>query len=329
MHNLSPYHGDICAIRNEIYRIQNLKPTYPLPLTILLTSIACAAFGWLNHSDVQALIIIFIAAFCGLSIKFIFGNRMDNFYLTILVSAFAGGIIAALLTRFIHTQTGDVALISSILFLIPGFLLINGGLDIIRDQTSCGIARLTSVLTQVCIISGSLLIPLSILGPTELSHASNMSTPLFILTISLAAGLAALGFALLFNAPPLVLPGCMICAVVGRLVREVGVSYNLDIFLCIFGGMVIATLLASYYGRKTQVPGVFLGVIAGIPMVPGLAMIEGLEGMFIIAHPGSLVSSTLVVFSLQQIMYSAVVALIITGGIILPIILIYRKSLRI
>ncbi|UUX92544.1 threonine/serine ThrE exporter family protein [Methanoplanus endosymbiosus] len=329
MHNLSSYQGDICAIRNEICRIQNLKRIYPIPLTILFTSIACAAFGWLNHSDVQALFIILISAFCALSIKFGFGSRLHNLYLSTLFSAFSGGIIAALLTRVIQTQTSGVALISSILFLIPGFLTINGGLDIIRDHTSCGIVRLTSAFIQVSIISGSLIIPLSILGDEVLSNGSDMNMFLLIFTMCLASGLAALGFALLFNAPLLVLPGCMICAIVGRLVREAGVFYQLDIFLCIFSGMVAATLLATYYGRKTKVPGVFLAVIAGIPMIPGLAMIKGLQEMFIIAHTDLVVSNTVVIHSLQYIMYSAVAVLALICGIILPTILIYRKSLRI
>jgi uncharacterized membrane protein YjjP (DUF1212 family) len=329
MHNLSSYQGDICAIRDEIYRIQNLKPIYPVPLTILLTSIACAAFGWLNHADILALLIIFISAFCALSIKFRYGGRLHNFYISILVAAFSGGIIAAVLTKVFQTQTPDVALISSILFLIPGFLLINAGLDIIRDHTSCGIVRLTSAFTQVCIISGSLLIPLGILGNVGFFHGSDMNMFLFIPTMGLAAGLAALGFALLFNAPLFVLPGCMICAIAGRLIREVGILFHLDVFFCIFSGMVAATLLATYYGRRTRVPGVFLAVIAGIPMIPGLAMIEGLQGMFTIAHTGTSISNTVVVYSMQQILYSAVVSLVLVGGIILPIILIYRKSLRI
>ena len=329
LHRIPSFEGDICAIRAEILQIQNREPIYPKPLIIFLTSIACVSFGWLNHADISSLFIIGISAFCALSIKFRYGKRLNNIYLSTLITASAGGFIAAILSRIIPTATPEVALISSVLFLIPGFLLIDGGLDIIRDHTSCGIVRLVSAFTHICIISGSLLIPLGLLG-TMIQVTGPAPDLIFsILTMSIAAGIAAFGFALLFNTPLFVLPGCIICGMAGRMIREIGLSFGLDTFFCIFSGMVVATSIAAYYGRLTRVPGVFIAVIAGITMIPGLAMIKGLHGLFAIAHTGTVLSETMVMYSLQQCLYAGIVAFILIAGIIIPSLVIYRTTPRV
>lgn len=329
LHEISAYQGNITAIRTELENIQKMKPIYPVVVTILLTGIACAAFGWINHADIPALLVIGISAICALTIRVRFGKKLNNIYLSTLLTALSGGFCAVVLIPLSYTKTPEVALISSVLFLIPGFLLINAGLDIIRDHTSCGIVRLTSAFTHICIISGSLLIPLSILGTSIYSYEPGGNLYVAIMTTSLAAGIAAFGFALLFNAPLFVLPGCMICGIVARLVRETGIFWGFDTFFCIFMGMVCATLVTSFFARITHVPEVFLSVIAGIPMIPGLALIQGLQGMFTIAHTGTQITDVMLIYSLQQILYAGVAAFALVGGIILPIIVLARTSLRI
>ncbi len=271
---------------------------------------------------------IWVSAVCGLSIRVRYGKELNNLYLTTLVTALSGGLCAALLTPFSQTQTPQVALISSVLFLIPGAMLINGGLDIIRDHTSCGIARLISVFTQICIISGALLIPLGMMTITlQPQPAGNIM--ILIPTMSFAAGIAACGFGILFNTPVSVLAGCFICSFAARLVRETGIYAGVDPFFSLFLGMCIATIIAARIGRYAHVPEVLLSVIAGIPMVPGLAMIQGLQGLFTLAHSGTLQQEQVLMYAVQQILFAGVAVLALVGGIIFPIIMIARKKMRI
>ncbi|WP_325629889.1 threonine/serine ThrE exporter family protein [Methanospirillum sp.] len=328
LHRIPSYHENISAIRDDLTAVRTMAPAYPVPVIIVGTGIACAAFGWINHADLPALWVIFLSAIFALSIRLRFGKDLNNLYLSTLVTALSGGLCAAVLAPFSQTQTPQVALISCVLFLIPGAMLINGGLDIIRDHTSCGIARLTSVFTQICIISGALLIPLGMMTPAIQIH-----TPVDVIslipTMAIAAGIAACGFGILFNTPVSVLVGCFICSAVARLIRETGISFGFDPFFSLFLGMSIATIIAAGIGRYARVPEVLLSVIAGIPMVPGLAMIQGLQGLFTLAHGGTTQPDQVLIYALQQMLYAGVAILALVGGIIFPIIIIARKKLRI
>jgi len=328
LHQIPSYDKNIALIRDDLTAVRTIPPAYPVPVIIAGTGIACAAFGWLNHADIPSLWVIFISAVCALSIRFRFGKDLNNLYLSTLVTALSGGLCAAVLAPFSQTQTPQVALISSVLFLIPGAMLINGGLDIIRDHTSCGIARLTSVFTQICIISGALLIPLGMMAPVIQIH-SQVDIITLIPTMSLAAGIAACGFGILFNTPVSVLAGCFICSAVARFIRETGIYIGADPFFSLFIGMSIATVIAAGIGRYARVPEVLLSVIAGIPMVPGLAMIQGLQGLFTLAHGGTTQPDQILIYALQQMLFAGVAILALVGGIIFPIIIIARKKLRI
>jgi uncharacterized membrane protein YjjP (DUF1212 family) len=329
LHRIPDYNRDLLKIRKDLDRIRSGARLYPVPVTVLLTAIACSAFGWINNADSHALWVILISAVCALSMRYRFGKEVHNLYGTALMTALAGGVSAAVLIPFSLTGTPDVALISSVLFLIPGVLLINGGLDIIRDHISSGIARLTSVATQVCIISGSLLIPLSMIQPSFLAGSTVPGPIPPFLTVCLAAGVAAGGFGVLMNTPLRILPGCILCGIIARLIRETGIACGIDPFLSIFGGMVVATVLAMLIGKWLHVPEVIIAFIAGIPMVPGLAIIQGLQGLFSLAHGGTSYPAAIWLSAGQHVLYAIVVVFALIGGIIFPILIISRNSPRI
>ena len=118
LHNIASYNRDIISIREELNRIKNEKPIYPVPITIILTGVACLAFGWINHGDPQSLWVIWISSVLALTMKYKFGSGLNNLYLSTLMTALVGGLCAALLIPLSDTSTPEVALISSILFLI-------------------------------------------------------------------------------------------------------------------------------------------------------------------------------------------------------------------
>lgn len=77
-----------------------------------------------------------------------------------IASAFVASMYASVALTF--DTTSDVAIATSVLFLIPGVPLINGVIDIVEGHILNGIARLTSALMLiVCIavgLSGTLMI---------------------------------------------------------------------------------------------------------------------------------------------------------------------------
>jgi uncharacterized membrane protein YjjP (DUF1212 family) len=317
------------AVRSRLLVLRGLPPVFPAWATIIAVGAACAAFAWLNHADLLSLWVVFIAAAIGFAAKLYAAPRAGNLYLTVLLSALVASAVALILLPFSHTATNETALISSLLFLVPGAILINGGLDIVRDHTGCGIARLTSVLAQLLVITGVLLIPLSLIAP-ETGGSTLISLGLAgILVSTVAAGIAAFGFSLLMNMPLAALPGCVICGGAARIIREVAILAGLDPIMSIFIAMTSATLLAFVIGRFTHVTEVVIAVAAGLPMIPGLAAIVGLNGLFQIAHPVAVFQSALIQTTLQSSLYAAGVSLALVAGIIFPLIIITHGKPRI
>jgi len=317
------------TVRSRLRELRSLPPAVPAWATVLAVGAACAAFAWLNNADLLSLWVVFIAASIGFAAKLSAAPRSGNLYLTVLLSALVASAVALVLLPFSGTATAETALISSLLFLVPGTILINGGLDIIRDHTGCGIARLTSVMAQLLVITGVLLIPLSLIVP-ETGGPALISPGLAGIVISaIAAGIAAFGFSLMMNMPLAALPGCVICGGAARIIREVAILAGFDPILSIFIAMASATLLAFVIGRLTHVTEVVIAVAAGLPMIPGLAAIVGLNGLFQLAHPATVFQSALIQTTLQNSLYAVGVSLALIAGIIFPLIIITRGKPRI
>jgi len=317
------------AVKNRLQELRNLPPVFPAWVTVIAVGAACAAFAWLNNADFLSLWVVLIAASIGFAAKLYAFPRTGNLYLTVLFSALVASVSALFLLPFSHTATTEIALISSLLFLVPGTILINGGLDIIRDHTGCGIARLTSVLAQLLVITGVLLIPLSMIAPESGGPVILSLGWTGILISAAAAGIAALGFSLMMNMPRAALPWCFICGVAARIIREIAILAGIDPIISVFIAMAVATLLAFGIGRITHVTEVVIAVAAGLPMIPGLAAIMGLNGLFQLAHQSALVQSALIQTTLQSSLYAVGVSLALTAGIIFPLIIITRGKLRI
>jgi uncharacterized membrane protein YjjP (DUF1212 family) len=317
------------AVRSRLLALRNQPPVFPAWITVIAVGAACAGFAWLNNADLVSLWVVFIAASIGFTVKLSAFPRSGNLYLTVLVSALAASVTALVLLPFSHTATAETALISSLLFLVPGTILINGGLDIVRDHTGCGIARLVSVMAQLLVITGVLLIPLSFISPDPGGPVILSIGLTGILVSAVAAGIAAFGFSLMQNMPLAALPGCVICGGVARIIREGAILAGLDPIMSVFIAMATATLLAFGIGRITHVTEVVIAVAAGLPMIPGLAAIMGLNGLFQLAHPSGQSQSALIQATLQSSLFAVGVSLALIAGIIFPLIILTRGKPRI
>lgn len=79
--------------------------------------------------------------------------RKFNHYIIFVVSAFIASLCAS--TALIFDTTSDIALATSVLFLIPGVPLINGVIDIVEGYILTGFARLVNALMLIiCIAIG-------------------------------------------------------------------------------------------------------------------------------------------------------------------------------
>lgn len=130
----------------------------------ILVGFANASFCRLFNGDWIAVAAVFIATLVGFRIKQELGKRHINHYFVFTISAFFASLIASVTMWQQWGTTPDIAIGTSVLFLIPGVPLINGIIDIIEGHVLAGTARLINALLLIICIACGLAATLLMMG---------------------------------------------------------------------------------------------------------------------------------------------------------------------
>ena len=110
---------------------------------------ACRLFG----GDLCAVCIVFSATLVGFSLKQKLQKKGLNHYIVFILSAFMASLCAS--SALIFNADADIAIATSVLFLIPGVPLINGVIDIVEGHILLGLSRIiNALLLVICIAIG-------------------------------------------------------------------------------------------------------------------------------------------------------------------------------
>jgi len=137
-------------------------------LVLILVSCANAAFCGLFHGDIYAIGLVFLATMIGYLIRQKLIDRNINHLIAFSASAFIASLMAGMTYVLNLGTTPDIALASSVLFLIPGVPLINSILDIIQGHVLTGIARLVNASSLIVCIAIGLFASMLTLGLEKL-----------------------------------------------------------------------------------------------------------------------------------------------------------------
>lgn len=138
--------------------------TYTYISSLFLVCLANAAFCRLFGGDFMAMPIVFVATFVGYNVrKLLLILKVDIRFIFVLC-AFIASITAYIGTTFALTTTPDVAIGSSVLFLIPGVYLINSVIDVLDGHSLIGLSRAISTFILISCIAIGLYITLNISG---------------------------------------------------------------------------------------------------------------------------------------------------------------------
>jgi uncharacterized membrane protein YjjP (DUF1212 family) len=121
-------------------------PRHPLWLVALAVGLACAAFGRLLGIDWFAFGPVFAAGTAGQALRMFFLRRGVNAYVVAAVIAFLAAAIAGLGAHLAGSTTLNLAMMASILLLVPGVPATNAQTDIMDGFPSMGSARAVSVI---------------------------------------------------------------------------------------------------------------------------------------------------------------------------------------
>ncbi len=118
---------------------QNLSTMYPYLLRSFMAALGCASFSLLFGGDLYIFIVTFIASYMGFGLNTILLKRFFNPFLVIIAVSFTTTIISGLLT--FNTIDSNIAISSSILFLVPSVAFINSINDLIKRHYTNGLTR--------------------------------------------------------------------------------------------------------------------------------------------------------------------------------------------
>ena len=281
---LERYIGDLpererCErVEAELDRIANKPPLYPPWANALSAGAACGAFAFLNNGGLVEVLGVLIAATLGQYLRrHLIHKGVNVFGVTMLAGAVASIGYLLLAWGFgalFATPDQHVAgYVSAVLFLVPGFPLVTGALDIARLDLSAGISRLTYAL--MVLVSGALALwaVSAAVGLEPTPPAESVLNPALMWTLlTIASFVGVFGFALMFNSPKrMALAAAVIgmIANVGRLVliRELDVAPQ----AAAAAAALLVGLLARAIATPMRVPRLTVSVPPVVIMVPGVA----------------------------------------------------------
>jgi uncharacterized membrane protein YjjP (DUF1212 family) len=152
-------HLTLDELQRKFQEIKNYSKMNP-NLIILLVGLANGAFCRLFGGDVWAVIIVVLSTMIGFYLRLKMQHKGINHFIVFTVSAFVASFCAS--SALLFDKTAEIAIATSVLYLIPGVPLFNGMIDILEGHSLTGGSRLVQAfLLILCIaigLSGSLLL---------------------------------------------------------------------------------------------------------------------------------------------------------------------------
>lgn len=137
----------------EQYQAIIAKPRLNSAVLIVLVGMANASFCALFGGDYIAMIMVLFATMIGFSLRLFLQKKGVNHFVVFTLAAFVTSFLASF-TAYIGNSV-EVAVATSVLFLIPGVPLINGVIDILEGHILSGGAKLVqAILFIICIAIG-------------------------------------------------------------------------------------------------------------------------------------------------------------------------------
>jgi uncharacterized membrane protein YjjP (DUF1212 family) len=266
----------------KLARIESAPSRYSIAHTSLAVGAACGAFAFLNGESWVGVTACSIGGVFGQALKsFLIRRRFNQYAVTVVCAMVASALycaVAGLAHRLgLGVGRSNVGLVSSVLFLIPGFPLVTALLDQLQHETAAALSRLAHAMMFVLTAAVGLSVVIALVGfSIEPSPQYIFAKPLTIFWWAIASFCGGCGLAILYNGTWRNVLYVGVIALIGNegrlLLHDRGVQLPLATFL----GALTVGLTASVAGRWINEARVALTVPAVVMMVPGLYALETL-----------------------------------------------------
>jgi len=271
--------GELAA---KLATIESAPPRYSIAQTSMAVGAACGAFAFLNGESWVEVVACSIGGIVGQGLKsFLIRRRFNQYAVTALCALVASALycIAAGLAHRAGLGVGpsNVGLVSSVLFLIPGFPMVTALLDQLQHETTAALSRLAHAMMFVLTAAVGLSVVIALVGfSIETSPQHALVKPLTIFWWAVASFCGGCGLAILYNGTSRNVLYVGGIALIGNELRLLLYDSGVPLPLATFLGALAVGLSASMARRWIKEARVALTVPAAVMMVPGLYALETL-----------------------------------------------------
>jgi uncharacterized membrane protein YjjP (DUF1212 family) len=266
----------------KLATIETAPLRYSIAHTSMAVGAACGAFAFLNGESWAEVTACSIGGVVGQALKsFLIRRRFNQYAVTALCAVVASALYcaAAALAHGAGFGVGrsNVGLVSSVLFLIPGFPMVTALLDQLQHETVAALSRLAHAMMFVLTAAVGLCVVIALVGfSIEPSPEHIFAKPLMIFGWAVASFSGGCGLAILYNGTSRNVLYVGVIALIGNEVRLLLHDSAVPLPLATFLGALAVGLSASIAGRWIKEARVALTVPAVVMMVPGLSALETL-----------------------------------------------------
>jgi len=264
-------------------KFQDMKGNYKAWNLGLASALACCAFTFLLGGGIAEMICAFFGAGVGNYVR----KKMLEKHITLFANV-AVGVASACCTYVLFIKLAELLLdvsavhqagyICSMLFVIPGFPLITGGIDLAKLDLRSGLERVTYALLIILVatLTGWVSALVFNFHPQDFQDYE-LPQVLRTLIIMVTSFCGVYGFSLMFNSKRQMaaIAGC-IGMIANTLRLELIDLLNVHVGLAAFIGALSAGLLASAIHHWIGYPRITLTVPSIVIMVPGMFMYKGI-----------------------------------------------------
>ncbi|GLJ80128.1 threonine/serine ThrE exporter family protein [Microbacterium imperiale] len=271
-------------LQRELDRIERMPPRYPTAVRVAAAAAACTAFAFLNNGGWAECLSVALAVALGQYVR-IRGARLQvNEFLLVFLSASTALLTFLGVSHLIEllgapSPQYGAALTSAVLYLVPGFPLVTGALDLARLDLNAGVNRVVYA-GLVLLSTGCAVWAVAAIFQTSAVAvaAPALGEPLLSLGRLIAGFVGVMGFALLFSTPWRTALAAAAIGTVANVGRLLMIDHGAMQPVAAAAAGVAVGFGAFAVSRFVRSPRITLTVPAVLIMVPGASAYRAIVG---------------------------------------------------
>ncbi|PWA05970.1 threonine/serine exporter family protein [Flavobacterium psychrotolerans] len=283
----------ISEIKSTLEQIKSKKIYSNLQL-YLFAPLASVALCMLFDGDWLQAFIVYLSTFAGYYVRRTLVLKHHNHLFTFFIASTLSTLIIHFAGIFFHLQV-EQALIVSILYLIPGAIMINSFIDYLEGYFESGTARFIYSLMAILMIAFGFFTSNMIFNMPFIKSFSCFDFSNFQMLVKTSfepegvalqasklifGGITSLGFALMFNTPKRALWTVFLLGSLGYFIKYLLFKeLDINLILSIFIASSFVGISGMYFAHRTHTPPIIFMIPAVINMIPGLISYKFMMGM--------------------------------------------------